>query len=474
MKLFALTKNLHCRIVGNSGVEIKGLYHKDTEVKTGGLFFCLRGTQVDGVNFVFSAIKNGAVAIVVEQEISNISGVAQVIVKDAREAMSLIACRFFGNPADKLKIIGVTGTNGKTTITTMISKVLEYAGHKTAVVGTNGIVLSGVKHNTGMTTPDPIELQRYFSIMVRQKVEYVCMEVSAHAIDLKKICGIRFVGCIFTNLTEDHLDYFKDLSRYFLAKAKLFSRVFTNFAVINIDDDYGRKLCESINIPFKTYAINNDADIVASNIQMQGASQIFKVENIDYMLNLAGKFNVSNALAVIMVCRELGIAEDVIKAGLQQIEHIEGRFNTFLVQGKMVVVDYAHTPDGLKNVLMASREIAEGNKVISVFGCGGNRDREKRAIMGEISSRLADFTVITTDNPRFEKREDIISDIKKGVVGENYLVEIDRVTAIKKAIDYAKSGDVVLIAGKGAEPYIDENGHKIPYSDLKEIEKYRR
>ena len=230
--------------------------------------------------------------------------------------------------------------------------------------------------------------------------------------------------CVFTNLTEDHLDYFKDLNRYFLAKTKLFSRVFTNFALINIDDDYGKKLCESINIPFKTYAINNDADVVASNIQRQGISQSFKVENIDYVLNLAGKFNVSNALAVIMVCKELGVAEDIIKAGLQQIEHIEGRFNTFLVQGKMVVVDYAHTPDGLKNVLMACREIAGENRVISVFGCGGNRDREKRAIMGEISSRLADFTVITTDNPRFEKREDIISDIIKGVVCENYVVEI--------------------------------------------------
>ena len=239
MKLFSLLKNIKCRIVGNPVVEIKGLYHNDTEVKDGGLFFCLRGTRVDGVNFVKSAIKNGAVAIVVESEISNLVGVCQVVVKDARETMSRLACKFFGNPASKLKIIGVTGTNGKTTITNMLKAVLDYAGHKTAVVGTNGVFFKGFKYETGMTTPDPIELQRYFAMMTKHKIEYVCMEVSAHAIDLKKLCGVEFVACVFTNLTEDHLDYFKNMDNYGAAKMSLFDKSFTdtvpnNFLLLSV------------------------------------------------------------------------------------------------------------------------------------------------------------------------------------------------------------------------------------------------
>ena len=473
MRLFSLFKNIHCRIMGNAGVEIGGLYHKDTEVKAGGLFFCLRGTKVDGVNFVYSAIKNGAVAVVVEQEIPNISGVAQVIVKDAREAMSLIACRFFGNPASKLKIVGVTGTNGKTTTTNMLSSVFECAGYKTAIVGTNGIFVNGVKYDTGMTTPDPIELQRYFALMVRRKVDYVCMEVSAHAIDLKKICGVRFVGCIFSNLTKDHLDYFKTMQNYFEAKSKLFCGRFTNLAVINIDDEFGRILCQSINIPFKTYAIKNNADCVATEIK-SGAVQTFKVDGKQYGLNMAGLFNVSNALSVIALCKELGIDEDIIVEGLKNLQGVEGRFNTFLIQDKLVVVDYAHTPDGLENVLGVCREIANGRRVIAVFGCGGNRDRDKRGLMGEIASRLADFTILTSDNPRFEKREDIVEDIKQGIKKDNFCVELDRAEAIRSAIEMAGVGDVVLIAGKGAEPYIDENGKKIPYCDLNEVKKYGR
>ena len=474
MKLFSLIKNIKCRIVGSPVVEIKGLYHNDTAVKEGGLFFCLRGTKVDGVNFIKSAIKNGAVAVVVESEIQNLSGVCQVIVKDARETMSRLACRFFGNPASRLKIIGVTGTNGKTTITNMLQSALSHAGYSAAVVGTNGIYFKGFRYDTGMTTPDPIELQRYFAKMVKHKIEYVCMEVSAHAIDLKKLCGIEFVACVFTNLTEDHLDYFKSMDNYFAAKSKVFVRTYTNFAAICVDDDYGKELTKRINIPFKTYAINNDADVVAKNIEMVGVSQRFCVDGQCFKINMAGRFNVLNALSVVSVLSHLGMSLDTISKGLEVLSGVDGRFNSFEIDGKIVIVDYAHTPDGLKNVLQTCREIAGDKKVICVFGCGGNREKEKRPIMGQISSKLADFSIITTDNPRYEKREDIARDIEAGFNGDGYVVELDRAKAISCAIERADVGDVVLIAGKGAENYIEENGVKIPYCDLSEVKKYRR
>lgn len=477
MKLFSLLKNIHCRVVGNSVIEIKGLYHKDTEVKENGLFFCLRGTRVDGIEFVSSAIKNGAVAIVVEQEIQSLHKITQVVVKDAREAMSLIACRFYGNPASKLKILGVTGTNGKTTITNMLSSVLNCAGLKTALIGTNGVVLNNMVIDSGMTTPDPIELQSYLALMVRQKVDYVCMEVSAHAIDLKKVCGIHFEGVIFTNLTEDHLDYFKTMQNYYVAKSRLFSKRYTDLAIVNLDDEYGDRLSKSINIDLKTYAINNnDADFVAKNTARNSNVQTFSVDDREYKINLAGKFNVSNALSAIALLKTIGIDECVIEKGLKNLERVEGRFNAVGIGEKLVVVDYAHTPDGLKNVLIACKEIANENnaKVLLVFGCGGNRDAQKRPIMGEIASTLAAFSIVTTDNPRFESREEIALDIEKGMLNENHIIELDRALAIKKAIDMASVGDVVLIAGKGAETYIDENGTKMPFSDFDEVEKYRR
>ena len=475
MKLCVLLKNVNCRILGNAAVEIKGLYHRDTEVKEGGLFFCLRGTKIDGSEFVKSAVSNGAVAVVTEQEIQNLSKVTQVVVKDAREAMSLISCRFFGEPAKKLKLVGVTGTNGKTTTTNIISYALENCGVKSAVIGTNGVFVKGCKFDTGMTTPDPIELQRYLAFMVKNKIQVVCIEVSAHAGRLHKVDGVVFDVMVFTNLTEDHLDFFKNMEDYYLAKANLFTQKYAKFAVVNIDDIvFGKRLFESINLPKITYSIINESDYQAFNIKSERIGQSFEAHGKKFNILLSGKFNVLNMLASISVLEHLGISLEKSSTVLEKMEPVDGRFNIVDVCGVTVVVDYAHTPDGLKNILMACREMANGKRVISVFGCGGNRESQKRAIMGEISSKFADFTVITSDNPRYEKREDIVKDIEKGVVNEKYCVELDRGVAIKKAILMAKEGDVVVIAGKGSESYIDENGVKIPYSDFAEIEKIRR
>lgn len=475
MKLYSLLKNLNCRVLGSMNLEISGLYHCDTEVKENGLFFCLHGTKVNGVNYVYSAVKNGAVAIVSEQELPNLSRITQIIVKDAREFMSLLACRFYGNPASKLKIIGVTGTNGKTTITNMIKFVLDAKGKKCAVIGTNGIEFLGKKFNTGMTTPDPIDLQKYLAMMVHAKVEYVCMEVSAHAIHLNKIAGMRFESAVFTNLSEDHLDYFKTMENYFAAKTKFFSKKYTNYAVVCVDDEFGKRLNASINFSHETYAINAEADYTLKGFKQHGEVSSFKVSSGEKVsLKMAGRFNALNATASMLVLNHLGISKTDSAKILSEMEPVSGRFNVYGVQGKLAVIDYAHTPDGLEKVISACREIAYGKKVISVFGCGGNRETQKRQIMGEISSKNADFTIITSDNPRFESREKIAKDIESGIKSDNYKIVLDRSAAIKEAIELAETGDVILIAGKGAEDYIDENGTKIPYSDKAEIEKFRR
>ncbi len=475
MKLFKLLKNYRCRVAGNSNVEISGLYHKDTEVKTGGLFFCLRGTRVDGSEYVESAVKNGAIAIVTEHEIPNLFKVTQVVVKNARDAMSHLSAVFFGNPASKLKIIAVTGTNGKTTITTMISRVLESVNKKVALIGTNGIFIAGKKYHSEMTTPDPIELQYYFSKMVKQKCEYVCMEVSAHALDLLKLEGFRFEVSVFTNLTEDHLDYFKTMENYFEAKEKLFTKKHSKFAILNIDDAFAKVLETRINIPYKTYSINEKASYFASDIKTTNTKQEFYFNNsYKFKINMSGKFNVSNALAALAVLKHFEIDLLDIKKAFEKMPAVDGRFNLFDINGMKVVIDYAHTPDGLKNLLTASLDIKNQGKLIVLFGCGGNREVQKRAKMGEIASKIADFVIISSDNPRFESREKIAKDIESGIASTNYLVELDRNKAIKKGFEMANAGDVFVIAGKGSENYIDENGVKLPYSDYDEIEKFRR
>jgi len=475
MKLFSLIKGLNCRVLGNQNIDISGLYHKDTEVKDGGLFFCLKGTMVDGKNFVFSAIKNGAVAVVTEQEIHGISHVTQIVVKNAREAMSKLACKFFGNPADKLKLIGVTGTNGKTTTTYMLASIIKNSGKKVAVVGTNGILVKGTKIKTNMTTPDPIELQKYFAYMVKNHVEYVCIEVSAHAAALNKIDGLMFEVMIFTNLTEDHLDFFKTMDKYFEAKQKLFLPKYSKFAVLNASDEFFSRLVASINIPFVTYSNNDESDFFAEVKSIKNGRQDILV-NGKYNLSLPmlGGFNVLNALAAMSALSVLNFSAENIISGLENMNQVEGRFNSYVVDDKVVIIDYAHTPDGLQNILTSAREIAKENKLICVFGCGGNRDSQKRPIMGEIASKISDYVIISTDNPRFENAEKIAKDIAVGIKNNNYEIELDRSQAIKKAVAKATINDVVVLAGKGAEDYIEENGVKIPYSDILEIEKLRR
>ena len=473
MKLFSLVKNFKCRIFGNLNIEISGLYHHDKEVRQGGLFFCIKGTEKNGELYVNSAIENGAVAVVTNHEINGIC-VPQIIVNDTRHAMSIIAANFYGNPAKSLNIVGVTGTNGKTSITYILKSMFDLLKIKSALIGTNGVLFEDKLIQTGMTTPDPIELHRLFSIFKQKGIKNVFMEVSAHALDLKKLDGIVFDAMIFTNLTEDHLDYFGDMQTYFKAKQKAFLPNQTRLSILNIDDPFGMSLFRGIKTKVLSYSTTSESDIKASNIEVENFKQKFKINGMDFSSNLLGKFNVSNILSCVCYMKNLGYSLEKLAELVKSVQPVPGRFNSYDINGKLFIIDYAHTPDGLENVLKLCLELkSKDAKLISVFGCGGNRETQKRKIMGEISSKLANFSIITTDNPRFESRETIADDIIQGMKNKNYLVILDRCDAIKYAYNIANPGDIVLIAGKGEENYIDELGIKKPYSDKNEVLKLR-
>lgn len=471
MRLYSLLKNVGHRMFGSSLVDVSGLYHKHSDVESGGLFFCINGKNFSGEDYAKEAVKNGAVAVVTEKEIIGIHGTSQVIVKDVRSAMSKIACNFYGNPACKLKIIGVTGTNGKTTTTHMIAGFLESYGKKCAIIGTNGVVFGDEKIETGMTTPDPIELQKIFLELNKKHIEYVCMEVSAHSIFLNKLDGIKFELMIFTNLTEDHLDFFETMENYYLAKAKIFTSLYTKIALINIDDFYGKRLFESIKINKFTYAIDSEANYNATEIKLNNFKQEFYFDNQKIITGFLGKFNIYNLLSAMASVKILGFNLTNLQNRISNLKSVDGRFNTMVINKKLFIVDYAHTPDGLENVLKLCKSILNGQKLICIFGCGGNRETQKRSKMGEISSIYADLTIISSDNPRFEDRMKIAKEIECGVLNNNYKIILDRVEAIKFADKISDEGDVILVAGKGNENYIDEQGVKIYYSDYDEIKK---
>ena len=328
MKLYSLLKNIKCRVYGSMLVDISGLYHNDKEVKNGGLFFCLSGEKFNGHDFVKNAVNNGAVAIVTEEEFFGLKNITQVIVNNVRKTMSLIACNFYNNPTKKLKIIGVTGTNGKTTTSFMLAGLIESVGKKCAVIGTNGVHYLGKVIDTGMTTPDPINLQKIFSILVKNKIEYVCMEVSAHAIYLKKLEGIIFESMIFTNLTEDHLDFFKTMENYFEAKRGIFKKQYIRNAIINIDDFYGLQLQKSINVSNFTYAIENDAMFKACNLGFAGNKQEFLFNNQKLQTNFIGKFNIYNLTAAIACLIILDLAQNInLQNSIDLLKPVAGRFN---------------------------------------------------------------------------------------------------------------------------------------------------
>jgi len=450
-----------------AGVEITGLAFDNRIAEPGTLFFCVPGFTRDGHDFAADAVARGAAALVVERPLPALD-VPQVPVASARAAMAPIAARFYADPTAALQVVGVTGTNGKTTSCFLIRELLEAGGIPTALLGTVKSVIGGTEAPLERTTPEAIELQRAFARM-RDAGDRACaMEVSSHALELHRADAIHWAAAVFTNLTQDHLDFHPTMEAYFAAKRRLFEAG-PAVAVVNVDDPYGRRL--AADFPVTTVAIDRDADLRAVDVQggLQGSA--FAIVDrtgtrLDVRTPLPGRFNVANVLGAVAVARALGVPDETIAAALPRAGRVPGRFEPVAEgQGFAVLVDYAHTPDSLENVLRAARELA-GGRVIVTFGAGGDRDRGKRPLMGEIAARLADRVIVTSDNPRSEDPEAIVAEIVAGA-GRPVAVELDRARAIAAAVDAAEDGDVVVIAGKGHEQGQEfAGGRKVPFDDV--------
>lgn len=483
LKLKDLLKEIRdFELRGSAEVDVTELTSNSKKVKKGAAFFCIRGTKADGHEFVEEAINRGASVIVCERKVEAKEGITQVLVSDSRLAYSLMSAAFFGHPSRYLKLIGVTGTNGKTTTTHLIEGIFKSAGYKTGLIGTVYCRIVDSIIPVSLTTPDPFELQSILKTMKENGVEVAAMEVSSHAIDQKRVSGVDFEVLAFTNLSRDHLDYHETMENYARAKMKLFEENPDVPWVVNLDDSVGKALLEKgkrLGADVVTYGIQEEADFVAEDIVLGLDNVKFKLkfndDAFDARINIAGMFNVYNALAASACCYILGLPLEEIVAGLEKSKGAPGRFEIFKSEeGFYAVVDYAHTPDGLENVIESCKTILRGKgRLITVFGCGGDRDREKRPLMGNIASEKSDIVIVTSDNPRSEDPEAIINDILSGVRNENknkVKVEVDRRKAIELAISMAERNDIVLVAGKGHETYQIFKDRTIYFNDREVVE----
>ena len=447
-------------IQGTTDVEINKINYDSRKVCQGDLFVCVKGYATDGHKYAAKAVSSGAKVIVIQDDIE-LGDTDTVIIKcrDTRKALAVMGANYYDNPSKKMKIIGITGTNGKTTTAFMIKDILESADKKVGLIGTIANYICREKIHTERTTPESLELQELFGEMVDKGVEYCVMEVSSHSLALDRVYGIEFECGIFTNLTRDHLDFHKTFENYYAAKFKLFER--SSIKLINVDDNYGKQVlndCRKLNADnLFTFSVKEESDYRAYDEEMGSRSISFKV-NLDkeeeFILGIPGEYNIYNALGAIGACYKLGIPVEAIKKGIDEAL-VPGRCERVAKEYNLpyeIIIDYAHTPDGLDNILKTAKAFTKG-KLIAVFGCGGDRDKVKRPQMGKIGVDIADIAVITSDNPRSEEPMAIIEDIKAGIDKDNYIVIENRHDAIKKAIEIAEEGDVIVIAGKGHETY---------------------
>jgi UDP-N-acetylmuramoyl-L-alanyl-D-glutamate--2,6-diaminopimelate ligase len=430
-------------VLGRPAVEVLDLAYDARVVAPGGLFFAVPGERADGHDFAAEAVERGAVALVVERKLE--LSVPQVVVRDSRAAMAVAADTFFGEPTSELEVVGVTGTSGKTTTSHLLFAILAAAGRRPGLLGTVEARVGGERRGVVRTTPEAIDLQRLFREMLDAGDRSCAMEASSHASVLHRLDRVRFRVLVFTNLSQDHLDFHGDMESYFQAKRRLFLVEPRPLAVINVGDEYGRRLADEL--PAAITFVSDEAALDGIRLRLQG------------------RFNVTNALGALHAARALGIDEDAIRRGLESVRGVPGRFESVDVgQPFHVIVDYAHKPDALDNVLRAANDLADGNRVLCVLGAGGDRDRGKRPVMGRLVSELADVAIITSDNPRSEDPEAIAAEIVAGAEGP-VEVELDREAAIRRAIGLAGPGDVVVIAGKGAEQGQEFADRTIPFDD---------
>ena len=459
-------------IQGNTNVSISSVAFDSRKVQEGGLFVAIKGEVVDGHDYIEKAIALGSIAIVCEKKPTQPSEkVVWITTANSREALAIMAANFYDRPSAKLKLIGVTGTNGKTTVTTLLHRLFTKAGYAAGLISTIAIKYNLEEIPATHTTPDPLEINSYLNAMVDAGVDYCFMEVSSHGIDQDRIKGLIFAGGVFTNLSHDHLDYHKTFADYRNVKKQFFDHLpKTAFALTNADDKNGAYMLQNSEAKQKSFGLQNFADYQAKVLETQFSGMLLKINQQEVWTTLVGKFNASNLIAAFAVAQELGIDAIEALATISELENVKGRFQTFATPNHAtIIVDYAHTPDALENVLLTIQQIRTKNETLTTLvGCGGNRDQSKRPLMGKVAAQLSDKVIFTADNPRDEDPDEIIDAMEAGVNPENYKKTLritNREQAIKAACMSLTPGDVLLIAGKGHENYQEIKGIKSPFDD---------
>ena len=464
------------KIYGSTDVQIAKVVFDSRKVEKNDLFVAQKGVTVDGHEFIHSVVELGASVIICEEApIELIEGITYVVVENSNSAIAIIAANFYNNPSEELKLIGITGTNGKTTIATLLYNLFRKAGYKVGLLSTVKIMVDETEYVATHTTPDSVSINHYLQLMIESGVDYCFMEVSSHGIHQKRTDGLHFTGGIFTNLTHDHLDYHKSFAAYRDVKKSFFDVLPKSaFALVNADDKNSNIMLQNTKAKKLTYAQKSMADYKVRILESQFSGLLLTFDGTEVWVKLIGSFNASNLLAIYATADLLGLDKFETLQIMSELENVAGRFQYFISDGGITaIIDYAHTPDALKNVLETINDIRTGNeKVITVVGCGGDRDKTKRPKMGHIASFLSSQAIFTSDNPRTENPQAIIEDIEKGVESQNYnktLSILDREQAIKTAGKLANKGDILLIAGKGHETYQEVNGVRSDFDDYKKV-----
>ena len=458
--------------------EITHIAHDSRKVKNGTLFIAIAGNNNDGHDFIFDALDKGAVAVVANGRSPKTDLVPIIQVKNPRKIMSKIAANFYRNPSEKLNMIGVTGTNGKTSTTLIVNDILNACNKRTSSIGTLGFSTPGGIVSTGFTTPESIDLQQILKTMKDGGINYVPMEVSSHAIDMHRVDDVKYKVGIFTNLSQEHLDYHGTMDNYFNSKLKFLKSIErNNYCILNKDDLYFKKITKEIKSKYLSYGFDKNSDICISNFEQSidesEVELLYKNKNYKFKTNLIGKHNVYNIVAAISACITLKINLNKIIESIPTIKQIPGRMEKIkLINNNFAIVDYAHTPDAFENILSTVKEISNNKKIITIFGCGGNRDKNKRPLMAEIAENFSNETIITTDNPRNEILTNINNDIIKGFKNRQFKIINDRKTSISEAIKNNKDS-VIVVLGKGIENYQIINNKRISYSDIETILEFK-
>lgn len=490
IRVIKLYSGMYGKMVLTQDVSVQNIRYDSRKVGPGDMFVAMRGTASDGHRFIQAAIRAGAIVVIVDDDAAlpdtffMHEGVLKVVVADARAALAQLSANFYGRPGDSLTLVGVTGTNGKTTTTHLVRSIMEAHGENAGLIGTIEYRIGGQTIPATHTTPESLELNGLLAAMVHAGCTAAVMEVSSHALSMHRVEGMGFRAGVFTNLTQDHLDYHGTMEEYFRAKKKLFEQLNSDaIAVINADDPYGTRLVEGCAAHVITYGTGSGADVRATGITLSvGGSRCtiaYHKEASEIRSTLTGQFNIANMLAAYATGVGLGIPAETAAAGIAQVEAVRGRFEQIAAPaGWTAVIDYAHTPDALENCLRTIRAImpgGRGHRIITVFGCGGNRDRGKRPVMGRIATTMSDVTIVTSDNPRNEDPRAIIREILVGAAAPDTVrTEPDRRRAIRLALTDARPGDVVLIAGKGHETYQVVGDTKLHFDDREEVESFIR